>query len=178
MDTPPCVAEFPHHDPPQLTSECVAAQSHISVAGCGQVIEQNQPRSDPWQEEQPRGFARRRQVPARPDSDVAAALAGVTGEPPQRQRRTARDWDAEMAEALAGRAARRGRGGVAAASAVGASDPRAADSRNLVDLSEGESSDDEDWQPQRAQTTRSSERKSSDDVDEDVSFSGNTRSWR
>ena len=81
-----------------------------------------------------------------------------------------------MAEALAGRAARRGGGAAIASAAVDGS--RAAGQRNMLDLSDGESSDDEDWQPHAAQAKRNNVRNpesNSGDVDEDVSFSGKRR---
>jgi hypothetical protein len=82
-----------------------------------------------------------------------------------------------MAEALAGRAARRGGGAATASAAAGG--PRAAGQRNMLDLSDGESSDDEDWQPRTAQAERNSARdpegENRGDADEDVSFSGKRR---
>jgi hypothetical protein len=82
-----------------------------------------------------------------------------------------------MAEALAGRAARRGGGAATATAAAGG--PRAAGQRNVLDVSDGESSDDEDWRPGTAQaernSARNSEGKTCGDAEEDVSFSGKRR---
>ena len=154
-----------------------AAQKHITRQGCGQAGGQGAAGGDRRQGDQPRR-QRRRQAAARPDSDVSAALAGVQGDAPRRQRKTARDWDAEMAEALAGRAARRGGGGGAAA--AGASGGAAAavaagaGQRTLLDVSDGESSDDEDWQPGAAgaQSSRGRSAEEANSGDDDVSVSG------
>eukprot|EP01043_Picozoa_sp_COSAG02_P018555 COSAG02_NODE_869_length_16359_cov_49.339176_9_plen_235_part_00 len=83
-----------------------------------------------------------------------------------------------MAEALAGRAARRGGGGATASAVVGGL--RATGQSNMLDLSDGESSDDEDWQPgttqaKRTPSVRNPEGRNSGDADEDVSFSGKRR---
>ena len=112
----------------------------------------------------------RREPQQRPDTDVAAALAGVQGEPPKRQRKTGRDWDAEMAEALAGRNARRGGGGAAAAGAGAAAAAGAGDSCNLLEaISDEESSEDEDWDPGAAKAAdRAERREAAADLDDDM----------
>ena len=123
----------------------------------------------------------RRKTHRQPDSDVAAALAGVQGEPPKRQRKTGRDWDAEMAEALAGRNARRGGEGAAAARGAGAGAGAATGgggSRNLLEaISDEESSDDEDWDPGAAKAADRAERRgAAPEVDDDLDDFGGSGS--